>query len=202
MRLSLGLLAAPVLFVAGCAGAPTRIHTLDAMSPIGGSPGGGRSPAAFRIDAVHIPPAFDRPALIRRTEPYTLTLSDTDRWAAPLGELVRRTLTQDLAARMAPGVVIYPDAPKPAAARGLVVDILSIAPTDRGVEMDVSWTWIASRTTAASETSARDANPAATIASPNVAHLSAPSAGSGPSAIAPEISALLGQLADRIAATQ
>ena len=182
--------------LAACAGAPTRIHTLDAVAPA--NPPGLSAAGSFRVDAVHVPPAFDRPELIRRTDAYTLTLSDTDRWAAPLGELIRRTLTQDLSARLPAGAVIFPDAPKPAAARGLVVDILSISPSASGVDMEVSWTWITAK--GASAAPGSPATLASSVLAPSSAHLSAPASGQGPAAIAPELSGLLASLADRIAA--
>lgn len=195
LRLAHGAVLGVALLAASCAGAPTRIHTLDAQPPTG-SATAAYSGMAFRVDTVHIPAAFDRPELIRRTDPYTVTLSDNDRWAAPLGELMRRTLTQDLARRLPAGAVIYPDAPKPPNAGGLVVDILSISPTDGGVTMEVSWTWLAPKI-AQTPTPAPQA--AVAVARPLMARLTVPSAGPGPGAIAPEISALMGRLADEIA---
>lgn len=138
---------------------------------------------------MHIPPAYDRPEVVRRTGPYTVTLSDRDRWAAPLGDLVRRTLTQDLAARLPPGAVIFPDAPKPAQAEGLVVDILSIASGPEGVVMETSWTWMPPRTPGAASPTPRP---------PRNARLTTPRLGDAPEVLAPELSALLARLADAI----
>lgn len=195
MRLAYAALAGVTLLATGCAGAPTRIHTLDALPSTSVAPAV-YSGMTFRVDAVHVPPAFDRPELVRRTEPYALTLSDTDQWAAPIGELIRRTLTEDLTRRLPAGVVIFPDAPKPPNAGGLVVDILSISTSDRGVEMEVSWTWIAPR----SAQPAAAAPVSLSVARPLTAHISAPSSGRGAAAVAPELSALLAHLADEIAA--
>lgn len=198
---ALGLLAAAAL--AGCAGAPTRIHTLEAFGAETAAAGAWSGPA-FRIDAVHVPAAFDRPELIRRTDSYTVTLSDNDRWAAPLGELVRRALTQDLERRLPEGVVIYPDAPKPPAASGLVIDILSVHPdAGGGVTMDASWTWVAPRAPVAKVApngSVAVVTPTPVARPSRPVHLTTPASGSEVQAIAPELSALLAQLADRIAA--
>lgn len=173
-----------VAVLAGCAGAPTRIHTLEPTA----APDRVAWPGpAFRVDAVHIPPAYDRPEVVRRSSPYTVTLSDRDRWAAPLGDLVRRTLTQDLAARLPPGAVIFPDAPKPTQAQGLVVDILSIASGADGMVMEASWTWLPPR-----EAGAAAPRP------PLSATMRTPGLGGSPQALAPELSTLLGQLADAI----
>lgn len=193
---TIGLLCGALcLSVSGCAGAPTRIHTLDAVPGRDGPSGAGPA-ALFRVDAVHVPAAYDRPELVRRSEPYTLTLSDNDRWAAPLGELVRRTLTQDLTSRLPAGSVVFPDAPKPDGASGLVIDILAISPTPRGIEMDASWSWIAPRT----PLQAGSRPPAALIGAPRAVHLVAPSAGLGTAAVAPQLSALVALLADAISA--
>ncbi len=196
------LAALATALLAGCAGAPTRIHTLEASGP-GAAAASGWARGSFRLDAVHVPPAFDRPELVRRTDPYTVVLSDNDRWAAPLGELVRRTLTQDLERRLPPGVVVYPDAPKPPAAAGLVVDILSVHPGADGVTMDASWTWIAPRAPVTRTTVGGVAvitAPAPVALPSRPVHLTTPAAGTDVQAIAPELSALLAQLADRIAA--
>ena len=182
------LAAALAAELAGCAGAPTRIHTLE---PSPGEAAGRWARPAFRVDAVHIPPAFDRPELVRREGPYTVALSDRDRWAAPLGELVRRALTQDLASRLPAGAVIFPDAPKPPVAAGLVVDILTLSSGPDGVRMQASWTWLAPRADAAL--------PAAVVA-PRSVTLTTPSRGEAPEALAPELSELLAKLADAIAA--
>lgn len=193
--------ALALLLLAGCAGAPTRIHTLEASGP--GAPAARWAGGAFRVDTVHVPPAFDRPELVRRTDSYTVTLSDTDRWAAPLGELVRRALTQDLERRLPEGAVIYPDAPKPPGASGLVVDILSVRPEGGAVVMDASWTWVLPRAPvarAAPNGAVAVVTPPPTPAPSRPVHLSTPAAGGDVQAIAPELSALLAQLADRIAA--
>jgi uncharacterized lipoprotein YmbA len=132
------LLLAAAGALTACAGAQTRFYTLRP----------GATPAAplvyagpaFRLDAVHIPPSLDRAELVRDGEGDRVVVSDNDHWAGPLGELLRRVLTQDLAARLPTGKVIFPDAPKPPGSSGLVVDVLSLSARGGTVTMQASWT--------------------------------------------------------------
>ncbi len=132
------LILALIAPLAACAGAATRFYTLQ-PGPAPSGPTAYAGPA-LRIDAVHIPSSLDRNELVRDEAGSRLVVSDNDHWAAPLGELVRRALTQNLAARLPTGKVIYPDAPKPPGSGGLVVDILSLSERGGEVVMKASWT--------------------------------------------------------------
>ncbi len=184
------LLAVGAAALAGCGSSPpTRFFTLDAAPPAAPP-----TPAAaippVRVDAVHIPPGLDRPELVRETAANEVRVSDFAHWSAPLGELARRTLTQDLAARLPAGAVTYPDAPKPANGRGLVVDILVVGRDGAGqAVMDAGWTLTAGRTAPGAPALAYTAR---------TLRVSAPAA-AGPGAEAAELSALLGRLADAMA---
>jgi uncharacterized lipoprotein YmbA len=57
--------------------------TADAMPPI-------------RVARVTLPGEIDRPELVQRIDANRLQLAEQDRWAAPLGEMIRRTLSADL----------------------------------------------------------------------------------------------------------
>jgi uncharacterized lipoprotein YmbA len=176
----------PILacLLSACAGAPTRFYTLQPTTPAAPERATYVGPA-IRIDAVHIPASLDRPELVRDEGGDRFTVSDNDHWAAPVGELLRRVLTQDLAAVLPADKVIFPDAPKLPGSQGLVVDILSITPSAEGVVMQASWTVLpAPRGAAAHQRSAR---------------LTVPSAGAGVQGNATELSALAGQLAAAIA---
>lgn len=105
---------------------------------------------------------------------------DFDRWCAPLGEAIRRVLTQDLVARLPANSVVFPAAPKPPGCRSLVVDILTLQPSGTGWVADVAWS--VSGPTSAQRGQARiSATGAAT-----------------PEGQAAAISALAGQLADTL----
>ena len=125
--------------ISSCTGATTRFYTLEPGPP---RPVQAYAGAPFRVDAVHIPASLDRPELVRDAADGRFTVSDNDHWAAPVGELLRRVLTQDLAPQLPMGTVVYPDAPKPPGSAGLVVDILSISSAGGRMTMDASWTLI------------------------------------------------------------
>jgi uncharacterized lipoprotein YmbA len=185
--LGMAILAGGV--VSACAGAPTRFYTLDAKSaadPVQSSYAG----PPLRVDAVHIPPALDRPELVRETTQNRFTVHDNDHWAAPLGELLRRVVTQDLAARLPSGKIIFPDAPKPAGAAGIVIDILAVTPSTDVVTMDVSWTVLSQ--------SAKPAQASRPEMQQHTARLTTP-AGLGVASNAAELSRLAEQLSNRIA---
>lgn len=132
------------------------------------------------------PAALDRNSIVRGESGNQLQISSKDRWAGDLGEMIRRVLTQDLASRLPAGMVIAPQSPAPSDARGLVVDILTFQPQATGeVVLDADWTLL----------EGMQSNP---VLRPS-AHLTAPAAGSAQGEAA-AMSALLGQLADSMAA--
>ena len=139
--LELAVLTLGALTLGACASSPpTRFFTLDAVAP-GARAAEVRARTPLKVDAVHIPPALDRTSMVRGLSGNQLEISSQDRWAGDLGETIRRVLTQDLASRLPPGMVIAPDAPPPANARGIVVDILTFQPRGAGeVVLDADWT--------------------------------------------------------------
>jgi uncharacterized lipoprotein YmbA len=176
--------------VAGCAGASLRFYTLDAAPPQ--TVVATYSGPAIQVDAVHIPAILDRVELVREIGGNEVKVSENDHWAAPLGELMRRALTQDLAARLPAGAVIFPDAPRATGADGLVIDVLAISKGGGQAVMDVSWTVIA-------RSIGVQGRPVLSTRRRTV-RLSAPSTGVGVAGNGADISALLGQLADAVTA--
>jgi uncharacterized lipoprotein YmbA len=137
IRTTITFLAA--VFLAGCASSPkTNFYVLSVVP--GGSGHGGLS-APVQLSAVHIPPSLDRRQMVRLTNENRLAISETNRWAAPIDEMVRSVLSQDLAARFPNGSVILPQAPAPAGTRTLVVTIAQFGPDPVGmVRLSGSWT--------------------------------------------------------------
>lgn len=74
-----------------------RLYTL---SPVGGDSAAANAPPAIRVARVTVPGEIDRPELVQRIDATRLQLAENDRWAAPLGEMIRRTLADDLRARV------------------------------------------------------------------------------------------------------
>jgi uncharacterized protein len=174
-----------LLTLAGCASSPpTRFFALDPVSP-GAAAAAGDTSAPVKVDAVHIPPALDRDSMVRGESNNQLQISSQDRWAGDLGEMIRRVLTQDLAQRLPSGMVVAPESPAPASARGLVIDILTFQPQAGEVVLDADWTLL----------QGTQANPMLRRS----AHLTQ-SATPSAQGEAEAMSALLGQLADDIAA--
>jgi uncharacterized lipoprotein YmbA len=173
------------LLLSGCGHSPpTRFYTLDSVPPAQAAAAGPRAPV--QLSAVHLPPTFDRPQVVTQTAPGRLELSEQDQWGAPLDEMMRRTLAQDLLARLPEGAFIAPEAPRPAGAQGLVVDVLQLQATPGRVVIQATW----SLTGGAS----------GDLAQSRIVNLSTSTRGPGAAGQADAISRLLGELSDRIAA--
>jgi uncharacterized protein len=174
-----------LLTLTACASSPpTHFYALDPV-PAGASPAQVAG-TAVKIDAVHIPPTLDRNSMVRGESDNQLDISSQDRWAGDLGEMIRRVLTQDLAERLPSAMVIAPESPAPANARGIVVDILTFQPQASGeVVLDADWTLLEGTQS--------------NVVLRRSAHLSVPAAASAQGE-AGAMSTLLGELADTLAA--
>lgn len=117
---------------------PTQTWTLDPLPPPDRP--AVRSVAPVQITAVHVPLELDRLELVEEEGGNRVTVRDFDRWGAPLGDLLRRTLGADLAARLPAATVIPANAPAPPATRALVVDVVGLRPTSDGYLLDARWT--------------------------------------------------------------
>lgn len=112
----LGLLACCSL--AACsASPPTRYYTLQSDAAADASRGHAASGAVpvnqvvVRLEPILIPPELDRLELVSRSGPYRVHIAESDRWAAPLDDQMRRVLSDDLAARLPPHLVADPSEP-------------------------------------------------------------------------------------------
>jgi uncharacterized lipoprotein YmbA len=168
----------------GCRSAPTRIYTLEPSAPashidVYHSP-------ALRIDTLTVPASWDRIEILKRSAAGTLQLSDFDHWAAPLAQMARQTLSDDLDQRLPSGSVIYPRLPKPSGALGVNVDILEFNIVASQASMRVSWIIVPFGDAQSAKRSA--------------AELRSSMSSEDPAAVAQAWSDLIGKLADRIAA--
>jgi uncharacterized lipoprotein YmbA len=186
-RTTIGLpVAWLALLLAACQSAPTRVYTLEAVAT--SAPTAGYAGPAIRVDAVQVPPPWDRIELLRPTGRGEWRIDDLNEWGAPLGRLMRATLTADLMLRLPPERVIPPALPQPAGALGLRVDVLDFRADSHGARLDASWVL----------TSGIDSQAAA--GTTHSAALEVPQALDGPAATAHALAELLGQLADAISA--
>jgi uncharacterized lipoprotein YmbA len=151
----------------------------------------------IRLRRVTIPPALDRVELVREVSPGEVKISDFDHWAAPLGQTAVRVLAQDLAARLPAGALVPPAAPLPTGGVDVDVDILAFNVAGGQAMMQASWSEI-SRPAAPP----KGALPSPPASSTQLVELTAPVDASGGLAEAQGLSRVLGQLADRIAASR
>ncbi|MEC5408038.1 ABC-type transport auxiliary lipoprotein family protein [Paraburkholderia sp. MPAMCS5] len=177
--------AAIVVAVTGCAHSPpTRYVTLNAAP--GAAPLATVQIQPVQLTAVHIPAELDRLEVVTQPSPNRLAIDGTDRWGAPLAQMMRRTLAQDLMTRLPPGAFIVPDAPAPPDTRTLVVTVLdSQADASGTLTLQAAWTLLAG-------------HPAHAVLTQQATLTSAMSARDAP-AQAAALSRILGQLADQIA---
>jgi len=181
-----GRLAAGILLLAtACASSPpTRFYALEPIPPAHRTEGQIRPPV--KILAVHVPPLLDREQIVREGSPGELIVSDTNRWGAPLAEMTRDVLTQDLLLRLPEGSVILPQQPAPPQTNTITVDILHLqAQADGAVLLEGGWSLIPPGTEAPSLARA--------------IHISEPSGAADYARQARAMSLALGQLADDIA---
>ncbi|RZF24782.1 membrane integrity-associated transporter subunit PqiC [Paraburkholderia sp. UYCP14C] len=173
--------------LAGCGHSiPTRYVTLNPM-PAGAPPAAAPMPPV-QLTAVHIPAVLDRLEVVTLASQNRLTIDDNDRWGAPLAQLMRRTLAQDLLTRLPAGSFVVPDAPAPPGTRTLVVTVLNATADASGtLTLQAEWTLLAGHSDQA------PLRQQVTLDSVITGH-DAP-------AQAAALSRVLGELADRIATT-
>ncbi|RKU01079.1 hypothetical protein C7H84_22665 [Burkholderia sp. Nafp2/4-1b] len=173
------------LVAAGCGHSPpTRYVALSAMP--GSAPNASEPIAPVQLTAVHVPAELDRLEVVVQRSANRLVIDDGARWGAPLDRMMRQTLTQDLLTRLPEGTVVLPDAPRQADTRTLVVTVLDAHADESGtLTFEVAWTVLSGHPERV--TSSRETTLTAQITQHDAA------------AQAAALSAILGQLADRIA---
>ena len=168
----------------GCRSASTRIYALGPTAPA--SHIDTYHAPALRVDTLNVPASWDRIEILKLSAAGTLQINDFDHWAAPLAQMARQTLSDDLDQRLPAGSVIYPRLPKPIGALGVNIDILDFNIVASQALMRASWTIVPSGDAQGTKR--------------NAASLRSSMSSEDPAAIANAWSDLIGQLADRIAA--
>jgi uncharacterized lipoprotein YmbA len=170
------LAAAALVLVGACSSSPpTRFYTLSDTAPDATPPGG---VGWVRIVGVTIPGELDRPELVRRIGPNQLSIAGLDRWAAPLDQVIRRALSDDISRRV----------PSPVAGQqySVSVDIREFYGDDNcNVTLRAAWTL--------KQTLPGDAQPVNE-------EIRVPSSGACTATLPATMSIALGQLSDRIIA--
>jgi uncharacterized lipoprotein YmbA len=175
---------AAAVTIGACHSAPTRIYGLDAVVPA--TRIAAYQAPALRVDTLNVPAGWDRTEILELAADGKLQLSDFDHWSAPLAQIARQTLSDDLDQRLPPGSVIYPRLPKPNEALGIDVDILEFSLSASQASMQASWLIVPAL---GSQNAKR-----------NVASLHGALTSTAPAAVARAWSELIAQLADHIAA--
>jgi uncharacterized protein len=132
---------AALVAAAGCAGssATTSYYTLSAEEKPAAAASGARR--TISVWQVAIPEMVDRRALVVRTSPNRVEISDLHQWAEPLKFGIARALAADLAAQLGPGAAVVAGQPLGAAPEVRVfVDVQRFdAVAGRGVSVEALW---------------------------------------------------------------
>jgi uncharacterized lipoprotein YmbA len=175
---------AVAVMLAACHSSPTRIYSVEAVSPATRM---GTYPAPpLRIDTLSVPASWDRIEILSVSGTGNLEIREFDHWSAPLAQGARQALSSDLDQRLPSGSVIYPRLPKPNGALGVNVDILEFNIAGSQASMRASWVifpFVGSQS-----------------AKRGVVSLHSSMTSTEPAAVARAWSELIGQMADRIAA--
>ena len=141
-RMPIALVAAAVALSSACGtSAPIRYYTLAPL-PADSRAAATASRPPLRVERVTMPAELDRRGIVWRVGVNRLEIADEDRWAAPLDDMIRRTLSADLAARLPAGSVVDPREPPTNEVRTLLfVQIGSLYADERcAVTLEVDWT--------------------------------------------------------------
>ncbi len=173
------------LTLAGCGSSPpSRFYTLASVPPAARSPPHETPARSLMLGKLTVPSILDRPEIAVRMTATQLEFSETRRWAAPLDTLVRRTLADDLSARLGDPALLA----NGAAIAVVNVDISEFDADRAGeVTLDARWT-VAPRSHEALPISSEHAR------------LQVPPTGDDAGDVAATMSQALGMLADRIIA--
>jgi hypothetical protein len=124
--------------IGGCASSP-KVEYFS-LEPVNDHNPHFTAPASVQVIRVHVPSTLDRQQIVRQSGTYTLDISDQRRWSAPLDEMIRRVLTEDLIRMLPANSVVLPEGLASAATEKVVVDILDFAPDASGaIQLEASW---------------------------------------------------------------
>jgi|SRR5579872_2869551 len=129
------------ILIAGCASSPP-VHYYTLSGTGAGSRLNAAGPVAVRLDKVAVPAELDRPQLVRRVSATQLQVLDSERWAAPLEDMIRRVLSDNLAARLPANLVADPNEPASSVPRQLLsLDVRDFyADSTCAVTLRAAWT--------------------------------------------------------------
>ncbi len=183
------LAACGALLLACSASPPTRYYTLSEINGRAPVPAAS-NPIAVRVEPVAIPPELDRLEIVSREGPNRVHIAESELWAAPLDEQIRRILSDDLAARLPPQLVVDPDEPATTQPRRLLSVTIAQFYGDASCAVTLRAGWTLRNPRAGSRRGTEEVQIPA----------SAPCAGALPAAMSRALAALADRLAPVIAA--
>ncbi len=175
------------LLLGACASAQTTYYTLSPVSPAAQATSGMALKPPIEVGEVSIPPTIDRDEIVIAAPGDRLDLSANAAWGAPIRQLIRRTLSADLTARLPPGSVLPLGDPAPSGGLRIVTLNIQQFGGDASGRVVLQTTWRLSRS-------------GSTSTGPPHSEMIELHAGSGKvPAIVPAMSQALAELASRIA---
>lgn len=175
-------LAAP-LVVAGCASPEPAYYTLVALP----GPPVSSGPRLIELRRIGLAGYLDRPEIVRNNADYRLRLGSAERWGEPLGDLIARTLAENLNTRL-PGSTVFTASGAISATADATIEL-----DMQRFDADATGQVVVLAQVAVSRGRGRAA------AATRSVRLTVPPAGPGTTALVAAMSAALGQLADQIA---
>jgi uncharacterized protein len=134
-RCLLFALAMSGLALSACGHSPASHFVALQAIPAQARPDAAPAGPPVRIASVRFPAQFDRPEVVEDLASSQVMVDGVQRWSAPIGELARATLAEDLLKR-APRLNLLPEIGADSAdARYVVVEILSFRRTAVGFSM-------------------------------------------------------------------
>ncbi|MFW6335869.1 MAG: PqiC family protein [Phycisphaeraceae bacterium] len=137
-RWGFAAVAAAVLLT-GCRSPEPTFLTLDAMPPTSAPPEA--IATAIAVGEVTLPPEVDRRSVVIRRGSSGVEVDPTLRWAAPLDELVRTTLRDNLTDRLPADSVLGPSQPLDATGGKVLTVVFETFSVDAegGAELVATW---------------------------------------------------------------
>ena len=177
-----------VLLLGACASAKTDTFTLSSVPPARQARGVPLHPP-MEMGEVSIPATMDRNEIVLAAPGDRLDVASNSIWGAPVRQLIRRALSDDLTARLPSGSVLPPGDPAPAAGLRILTVAIDQFSGDTSGHVVLSAAWIL----------APSGTPPTGVPHRERVEVNA---GTGtPQAVVPAMSQALGALADRIAAS-
>ncbi len=175
------------LLLGGCASAATDTYTLSSVPPGRQVPTGAPLRPPLEMGEVSIPATIDRNEIVLNAPGDRLNVAANSIWGAPVRQLIRRALSDDLAARLPPGSVLPPGDPGPKAGLRILTVSIEQFGGDTSGQVVLSAAWII----------APSGTPPTGI--PRRERIDVDGGAGTPRAVVPAMSRALGMLADRIA---